>query len=81
MAILDLKQKYNNVLATQNKAIEWFESDDFQEKFKAHGAKFFDRAYERWEQTERNRIELLIALEALEANVTIHNIIYGFDID
>ena len=75
----ELKLRYNAILKQQSKAVAWFESDDFSNRFKAEGEPFFNKALARWNQYEALRIDILDKLEAHGEKVTREEIILGFE--
>ena len=80
MKAQELKIKYNAILERQDKALKWFESDDFQKRFNQEGGAFFERAAIKYKRLEVVRIKILNELDKLQVKYTVGNIIHGFDI-
>ena len=92
MKAQELKIKYNAILERQDKALKWFESEDFNKKFNsvyfigvdgnkiAGGASFFELTAIKYKRLEVVRIKILNELDKLQVKYTVGNIIHGFDI-
>ena len=75
-----LKTRYNAILIQQEKAVKWFQSEDFHNKFREQGEAFFDRAFARWTMYEEQRVKILKELEAQGERITTEQILLGFEL-
>ena len=73
-----IKNEYNKILEAQAKAFKWFESKDFEDRFKKEGEAFFNRALAKYNKYEKRRLQLLDELELKSVHVTREEIILGF---
>ena len=80
MKIKELKLKYNGIIERQEKAMAWFASKDFENRFNSEGGVFFERAAIKYRALESTRLKVLEELDKLKVEYTTGNIIHGFDI-
>lgn len=76
----ELKIKYNAILKQQAIAMEWFESEDFRERFKEEGQPFIERVELKYKRYEEARVKILKALQDNGEAPTVEEIIRGFKI-
>lgn len=74
----ELKMLYNKIIKQQDKAMEWFGSDDFKTRFEKEGQDLVNKSAFKYRQYDKKRIEILNKLEKNGVNVSINEIIYGF---